>query len=306
MWAGVLCSQLKSRDIRWSTAPYQAGTSTPWLYTASRTPPYWPAWIRELRTWSQSALCMWMEKKEPCLWGHALKRVDFQFDGFMSVLYLFLFIENWPLEVFCWIIISSCISFPWPGCFYFSVCSSSACPGGPSADPRAASGCAGSLAGPSGRLERLLADLGAGKLNQLLRKALHCLRLLASDLSFNASHTPCTEQSSVCVSDLQLWPRRRDMLHCREVHGLAELNISISFFFLNFCNYSMLLPNRFGSLEEVQPVGVSARVCSNQAAGAKKMGEIEHLSARCTRYFVQDWISSALLSSLNDREGFIT
>lgn len=272
MWAGVLCSQLKSRDIRWSTAPYQAGTSTPWLYTASRTPPYWPAWIRELSTWSQSALCMWMEKKEPCLWGHALKRVDFQFDGFMSVLYLFLFIENWPLEVFCWIIISSCISFPWPGCFYFSVCSSSACPGGPSADPRAASGCAGSVAGLSGRLERLLADLGAGKLNQLLRKALHRLRLPASDLSFNASHTPCTEQSSVCVSDLQLWPRRRDMLHCREVHGLAELNISISFFFSQFLQLQYVITEQVWFIRGSPASGSISQSLQQSGSWSKKNG----------------------------------
>lgn len=99
------------------------------------------------------------------------------------------------------------------------------------------------MAGPSRRLERLLAELGERKFPQLLLKALHLLRLPASYLSFNAAHTPRTAQSSLCVPGLQLWPRGRDMLHCRKAHRLAELHIVISAI--------MFIQNRFGSLKEV-------------------------------------------------------
>lgn len=95
------------------------------------------------------------------------------------------------------------------------------------------------MAGPSGRLKRLLADLGERKLTELLFEALHLLRLSASYVPFDAADTSRTEQSSVCVPGLQLWQRRRDVLHCREAHRLTELNIMICFFLkkkINFCH----------------------------------------------------------------------
>lgn len=100
---------------------------------------------------------------------------------------------------------------------------SSACLGRPSADPSAASGGAGSLAGPSGRLEGLLAKLGE---RWLLHKALHLFSVSASYFSFNAAHTARTGQSSVCVSSLWLWSRKWDMLHCRKAHRLKPVGLT--------------------------------------------------------------------------------
>lgn len=90
------------------------------------------------------------------------------------------------------------------------------------------------MAGPSGRPERLLAELGERRFTQLLLEALHLLGLPASYLSFNPANSPHARQSSVCVPRLQLWPGRRVMLHCRERHRLAELNISFSVLALIF------------------------------------------------------------------------
>ena len=90
------------------------------------------------------------------------------------------------------------------------------------------------MAGPSGRPERLLAELGERESTPLLLEALHLFGLPASHLYFNAANTPRARQSSVRVPRLQLWPGRRDMLHYRERHRLAELNISFSVLALIF------------------------------------------------------------------------
>lgn len=83
------------------------------------------------------------------------------------------------------------------------------------------------MAGQSGRLERLLAQLGERKLPHVLLKV---LRLSVPYFTFDTAHTPCPEQPSVCVSSLQFRPGRRVMLHSRESLRLAEPNIIIYFF----------------------------------------------------------------------------
>lgn len=73
--AGVLCSQPRSAGTRWSSERSRTETSARWCWTVGRARPSWAAWSPGQSTWSQSALCMWAERREPCLSKHAPKKV---------------------------------------------------------------------------------------------------------------------------------------------------------------------------------------------------------------------------------------